>query len=87
VYRLKFTSSAEANLARIDKPIARLIYRRLHWLADNFEFITPIPLKGEFKEFNKFQVGDYRALYTADPGRQMILVHFIQHRREVYRSK
>lgn len=87
MYRLKFAPSAETDLARLDKTIARLVYKRLRWLADNFESVSPIPLKGEFKEFSKFRVGDYRALYTIDPIRQLVVVHYIRHRREVYKGK
>ncbi len=87
MYLLKLTSSAEEDLSRLDKPISRFIYKRLRWLAENFESVTPIPLKGEFEVFNKFRVGDYRALYTFDTARKIVLVHFIKHRREVYKQK
>ena len=85
--RLKFAPTAEADLARLDKPIASLVYRRLIWLAENLDSISPIPLKGEFKDFNKFRVGDYRAIYTIDSSRQTVIVHFVRHRREVYKDK
>lgn len=85
--RLKFAPTAEEDLARLDKTIARLVYRRLVWLAENLDSISPFPLKGEFKDFNKFRVGDYRAIYTVDPSRQILIVHFVRHRREVYKDK
>ena len=85
--RLKFASTAESDLARLDKPIARLIFKRLVWLAENVDSLTPISLKGDLRAFNKFRVGDYRILYTLDESRQDLIVHFIHHRREVYKSK
>ncbi|MBI5935552.1 MAG: type II toxin-antitoxin system RelE/ParE family toxin [Chloroflexi bacterium] len=88
--RLKFTPTAEGDLARLDKPIASLVYKRLVWLAENIDSIVPIPLKGDLNEYNKFRVGDYRALYTIDKSRQELIVHFVhfvRHRREVYREK
>ena len=87
MYRLKFTPPAETDLATLDKSIARLIYKRLRWLADNFEAISPIPLKGELKEFSKFRVGDYRALYTFDSSQKVVVIHFVRHRRDVYKEK
>jgi len=87
VARLKFASTAEADLARLDKPIAKLVYRRLVWLAENLDSVSPIPLKGEFKDLNKFRIGDYRALYVIDPSRQTLIVHFVRHRREAYKDK
>jgi mRNA interferase RelE/StbE len=87
VAQLKFTPGAEKDLARLHKPIARLIYRRLIWLAKNFDFITPVSLQGELKDYSKFRVGDYRILYTHDGARQFLIVHFIRHRREVYKDR
>lgn len=87
MYRLQFTSQAENDLAKLDKPIARIIFKRLNWLAAHFESIPPISLKGEFEEFYKFRIGDYRALYTADSTSRKIVVHFIRHRREVYKNR
>lgn len=84
---LKFAPTAEADLVRLDKPIAKLVYRRLVWLAENLDSVSPIPLKGEFKDFNKFRVGDYRAIYTVDHSRQILIVHFVRHRREAYKDK
>lgn len=85
--RLKFMPVAEKDLARLDRPIARLIYSRLVWLAENFDSIVPIPLKGELKECNKFRVGDYRILYTFNETRQELIIHFVRHRSEAYKDK
>jgi mRNA-degrading endonuclease RelE of RelBE toxin-antitoxin system len=87
VAHLKFAPTAEADLSRLDKPIAKLVYRRLVWLAENLDSVSPIPLKGEFKDLNKFRIGDYRALYAIDPSRQTLIVHFVRHRREAYKNK
>lgn len=55
--RLKFASTAESDLAWLDKPIARLIFKRLVWLAENVDSLTPISLKGDLRAFNKFELG------------------------------
>mgnify|MGYP001766387651 CR=1 FL=1 len=85
--RLKFTPTAENDLSRLDKPIAKLVYKRLVWLAENLDLITPVHLKGELREYSKFRVGDYRILFTFDDSRQDLIVHFVRHRREVYKEK
>ena len=36
---------------------------------------------------NKLRVGDYRAFYTFDQESQIIMIHFVQHRSEVYKDK
>ena len=44
---LKFTADAREDLAKLDKPTARQIYKKLIWLAENFDLIAPEPLTGE----------------------------------------
>jgi len=82
---LKFTAEAKADLAKLDKPTARQVFKKSGWLAENFDLITPEPLTGEWKGVYKLRVGDYRVLYTYDQTR--LVVHSIRHRREVYKTK
>jgi mRNA interferase RelE/StbE len=82
---LKFTVEAKAGLAKLDTPTARQILKKIGWLAENFELLAPEPLTGEWKGVYKLRVGDYRALYTYD--QKQLVIHFIRHRREVYKSK
>jgi len=82
---LNFTAEAKAELARLDKHLARQVFRKLCWLVENFDSLTPEPLTGDWKGVYKLRVGDYRALYTFDDAH--LVVHFIRHRREVYKSK
>ena len=87
MFRLKVLSTAEKDLGRMDREIARLVIKRLRWLAENYGSITPIPLKGEFKEMHKFRVGDYRVLYSVNLDKQIVIVHYVRHRREAYKDK
>ncbi|MFH1906506.1 MAG: type II toxin-antitoxin system RelE/ParE family toxin [Chloroflexota bacterium] len=63
---LQYTAEAKADLARLDKPLAQQVFRKLRWLAANFDAIVPEPLTGDWKGIFKLRVGDYRALYTFD---------------------
>jgi mRNA interferase RelE/StbE len=60
--------------------------KKLRWLAENFEVISPEALTGQWQSVFKLRVGDYRVLYTSDRERQKIIVRFIRHRREVYKQ-
>ena len=82
---LMFTADAKEDLAKLEKPTARQIFAKLHWLAENFDSLSPEPLTGDLRGIYKLRVGDYRALYTFD--KQQLIVHFVHHRREVYKSK
>jgi mRNA interferase RelE/StbE len=84
---VRFTAPAHDQLARLDKPVAQQLLRKLHWLAENFEETVHLPLKGNLKGIYKLRVGDYRLLYTIEEGKDQIVVHFAAHRREVYKGR
>ncbi len=81
---VEFTPGAIADLARLDKPVAQRILKKVRWLSENFEVITPESLTGQWQGVFKLRVGDYRVLYTLERERQQIIVRFVRHRREVY---
>lgn len=87
MYRVDFTPDAEAAFARLDTLIAQRVLKKLRSLAENFDTIKPESLTGEWQGVFKLRVGDYRALYTFDRTKQKITVHFVKHRREVYKIK
>lgn len=80
-----FTSQAEENLAKLDKQIAQRILKKIRWLAENLETLTPEPLTGQFQDVYKLRVGDYRVLYTLEDEQKLIVILLIKHRREVYK--
>ena len=85
MYDVDFTSIAVDDLERLNKPIAQRIFTKIHWLADNFDALTPESLTGQWKSMYKLRVGDYRVLYTFSAAENSIVVHFVRHRREVYK--
>ena len=88
MYEVEFTPEAETDLARLSKTVTQRILKKLRWLAENFEAITPEPLTGQWKGLFKLRVGDYRVLYTFNEvKRRVIIVHLVKHRREVYKAK
>ena len=87
MYEVEFTDDAETDLTRLSKDIAQRILKKLRWLAENFELITPEPLTAQWQGFFKLRVGDYRALYTFNQEEHRITVHLVKHRREVYKTR
>jgi mRNA interferase RelE/StbE len=55
-------------------------------LAANVEAIRPDALAGDLAGLYKLRVGDYRIAYQLLRSEQVIVVHLIGHRREVYRT-
>ena len=55
-------------------------------MAENLKSVHLKALTGEFEGLFKLRVGDYRVIYELIHSEQMIIVHVIGHRREIYRK-
>jgi mRNA interferase RelE/StbE len=66
MFQVEFTAAAESDLARLDKSMAQRVLKKIRWLAENFEVITPEVLTGPWQGVFKLRVSDYRVLYTSD---------------------
>ena len=87
MYRVKFIDSALRDLSTLDKPTAKRIVDRLQWFVENFDSLPHHALKGDFSDFYKFRIGDYRILYQVLVDKQIIQVHQIDHRRKIYQRR
>ena len=84
-YTVKFTNEAASDLARLDKPIAKRIIKKIKWMSQNFEVIAPIPLHGDLKNKYKLVVGDWRVIYDLNVEPLLIVILFVGHRSDVYK--
>lgn len=41
-------------------------------------------LTGEFSDFYRFRIGDYRLFYTVDEGERIVFIVALRHRRNAY---
>jgi len=85
MYQIRLLDTAIQELEKLDKPIGRRIITRLYWLAENLDSIRTPKLKGDLSAFYKLRVGDYRIFYQVLEEEQVIIVHKIGHRSEIYR--
>ena len=86
MYRIRILDPATRELARLDKPVARRILKRICWLSTNLDSIKPEALAGDLTGLYKLRVGDYRVVFEIVHAEQCILIHAIGHRREIYRT-
>ncbi len=86
-YKVELCPEAADDLRHLDKAVAQRVLRRLRWLSENIEGVTPEPLTAEWKGLFKLRVGSYRVLYTVSQEEQVISIHLIGHRRDIYRKK
>ena len=87
MYRVHLLDAASKDLARLDKPVARRIVERVHWLEENLEDTTLEALTGELDGLFKLRIGDYRVVYELIHDEQLIMIHAIGHRREIYHKR
>ncbi|MGC2235026.1 MAG: type II toxin-antitoxin system RelE/ParE family toxin [Pyrinomonadaceae bacterium] len=87
MYRVRILKEAVRDLERLDKEIARRIVKKINRLAENAEIIKPKGLRNELAGLAKLREGDYRIIYEAIPAEEIIVIHFVGHRSEVYKKK
>jgi len=80
-----FKPSVEKDLKRLPKQIVKRILQRIEALASN-----PLPpgcakLSGAERLY-RVRVGQYRIVYEIDPESRVLTIHYVRHRREVYRQ-
>ena len=84
-YLVEFRREAERDISRLDKVIAQRVLTRIKWLAEHIEDIQLEALQGKrWKGLFKLRVGDYRVLFAVYQNRNLLSVHFVGHRREIY---
>jgi mRNA interferase RelE/StbE len=71
-YQLEFTNEAIANLEKLTQVVQVRVVKKINWLVENFELITPQSLAADLSGFYKLRVGDYRVIYS------LILLLFIK---------
>ncbi|MDP3012862.1 MAG: type II toxin-antitoxin system RelE/ParE family toxin [Candidatus Subteraquimicrobiales bacterium] len=80
-------TEAEKDLVKFDREIRRRVIDKLDWLLENFESIFPEILTGEFKEFYKLRVGDWRVMYKVNWSNKTIIVCYVDRRDKVYKKR
>lgn len=83
-YTIEYKPKAIANLEKLNRSVQERIFRKINWLAANFDQITPEQLTGNLAGFFKLRVGDYRVIYDYRSEEKIITIYQIGHRREIY---
>ena len=86
MYSVEFSPQAFEDMARLDKAVSKRILKKIEWVAENFDAIIPLPLKGKFQGVYKLTIGDWRVLYTANLSERLITIHLVGHRSEIYKK-
>lgn len=85
MYRVKFKSSAEKDFSRLPKKVVTRVLSQIENLKTVPYPRQVVKLAGA-DELYRIRVGDYRIIYGVDTESKQIMIHYIRHRREVYRK-
>jgi mRNA interferase RelE/StbE len=88
VYRIQTTPRFESDFNKLDPSIGRRVMKKIDQLAAHRELVTQ-PLRNpppDFAGIRKYRVGDYRILLWVDHGAQVLTLHAVAHRGEIYRG-
>jgi mRNA interferase RelE/StbE len=84
-YNIDFKPSAEKDLRNLSRPIVSRIMDKIEKLAT-----TPVPFQAAklsvTEHLYRIRVGDYRIIYEVDEKQHNVIIHYVRHRREVYRD-
>jgi mRNA interferase RelE/StbE len=84
-YNVILKPSVEKDLRSLPSPVLKRVFKRIQALADD-----PFP-RGLLKlagaeQLYRVRVGEYRIVYTVDSDSRQVIVYYVRHRRDVYRS-
>jgi mRNA interferase RelE/StbE len=87
VYSIRLLKAATRDLQKLDRTVAKAILGRLEWLSKNLQDTKLFPLKGDLRGLYKLREGSYRIIFEILHEDRIIMVHFIGHRRDVYKQR
>ena len=85
VYNIIFKPSVEKDIRKIPDAMVTRLLERIEGLASEPFPHQSIKLTGG-ESLYRIRVGDYRIVYEVDTQVKHIIIHYIRHRREVYRN-
>ncbi|HEY4760769.1 MAG TPA: type II toxin-antitoxin system RelE/ParE family toxin [Thermoguttaceae bacterium] len=86
MYDIRILKPAVKDLEKLDKVVAKRVVEKMNWLAQNLDEIRPQQITGELRGLYKLREGDYRVIYEIIHKENLIVIHCIGHRREIYRK-
>ncbi|PIR44676.1 MAG: type II toxin-antitoxin system mRNA interferase toxin, RelE/StbE family [Candidatus Vogelbacteria bacterium CG10_big_fil_rev_8_21_14_0_10_51_16] len=86
-WTIEFEESAEEELRNLSGMINDRIVEKLHWLEENFDSITPLPLHAQWSGFYKLRIGDWRVIYDISWDDCLLTIVLIGHRTKIYKRR
>ncbi len=84
-YKVVLKPSVEKDLRSLPRSIVARVFKQIEALKDEPFPRQSIKLAGT-EYLYRLRIGDYRVIYGVDRDLQQIIVHYVRHRRDVYRQ-
>ncbi len=84
-YRVAYLPAVMEDLRNIDPGIAQRLFEKTKWLASNVENLRHEPLGSDLPTMSQYAVADWRILYSIDREDNVMDIHRISSRKELYR--
>ncbi len=81
--RIEITARAKKDIDNLTSQIKKRCAEAVRVLAQNP--LRGEALKGEFHGLRRYRVGDFRIVYEVDSKNELMTIHAVRHRRDVYR--
>ena len=83
-YRVAYLPAVIDDLRAIDHGVAQRLLDKTKWLASNVENLRHEPLAPDLSEMSQYAVADWRILYFVDREDQVVNIHRVATRDELY---
>lgn len=80
-FNIEYSDEAVLQLEKLDKTVVKRMMKKLDSLQENPKLFSK-RLKGRLEY--KVRVGDYRIIVGIDERKQIVFVHTLGHRKDIY---
>jgi mRNA interferase RelE/StbE len=84
-YKIVFKPSVEKDLRSLPRSIVARVFKQIETLKDEPFPRQSIQLAGA-EHLYRIRIGDYRVIYGVDRDLKQVIIHYVRHRRDVYRQ-
>ena len=84
MWTVRFTAAAEKQLAKLDPPVRRRIFRFLEIIAQDNPRLKGKAMRGDNHAW-RYRIGDYRVICDLVDRERVVYIIRIGHRSNVYR--
>ena len=84
-YRVHYLPTVLNDLRATEQPMAQRLLDKTKWLASNVSNLRHDPLHPDLPGMIHYAVGDWRILYSIDRAEQVVAIHRVCNRGELYR--